>query len=227
MQKESAQSIRVLIVSDNHMIRAGIRMILETQETSYLIGEVTTGHAAVDAANNAQADILLVDLDLSGVDVIDLIQRLKNNTSNPLILVLSNLGDDELVRKVLRSGAAGVVLKVQPPAVLNAAIESLCGMAPKKGLTEQTRPTPLSINGIVPEPAKRQDVSRISSLTRREREIIRLLGKGLKNKDIAGQLGISEITVRHHLSNIFSKLEVIDRQKLLIYAHRNRLIEMV
>ena len=227
MTRDLGDVIKVLIVSDNHMIRAGIRMILESQSTSYLIGEVATAHAAVDAANHAQADILLVDLDLSGVEVVDLIQQLTHTPATPLILVLSNLGDDELVRQVLRAGAAGVVLKVQPPAVLHAAIESLCAMAPKKGFTEPTRPPRLSINGIVPEPAKHQDVSRIGSLTRREREIIRLLGKGLKNKDMAGQLGISEITVRHHLSNIFSKLEVIDRQNLLIYAHRNRLIEMV
>lgn len=227
MLKESAQTIRVLIVSDNHMIRAGIRMILESHATSYLIGEVTSAHAAVDAANRALADILLVDLDLSGIDVVDLVQHLKDSPSNPLILVLSNLGDDELVRTVLRSGAAGVVLKIQPPAVLNAAIESLCGVAPKKNGAEQTRHTPVSINGLAPRSVKHQEVSRISSLTRREREIIRLLGKGLKNKDIAGQLGISEITVRHHLSNIFSKLDVVDRQKLLIFAHRHRLVEMV
>lgn len=227
MQKDAPTSVRVLIVSDNHMIRAGVRMILETQATSYAIGEATTAHAAIEAATQAQADVLLIDLDLSGVDIVDLIQRLKTGAPNPLILVLSNLGDDELVRKALRTGAAGVVLKVQPPAVLNAAIESLCGLAPKRSETPLTRPNPLPLNGFPGESAKRQDVSRISSLTRREREIIRLIGKGLKNKDIAGQLGISEITVRHHLSNIFSKLEVLDRQKLLIFAHRNRLVEMV
>jgi DNA-binding NarL/FixJ family response regulator len=227
MQTDAAASVRVLIVSDNHMIRAGVRMILETQATSYAIGEATTAQAAVDAATQAQADILLVDLDLSGVDIVDLIQRLKNSAPNPLILVLSNLGDDDVVRKALRSGAAGVVLKVQPPAVLNAAIESLCGISPKRSELPPARPTPIVFNGFSGEQGKRQDVSRISSLTRREREIIRLIGKGLKNKDIAGQLGISEITVRHHLSNIFSKLEVLDRQKLLIFAHRNRLVEMV
>lgn len=227
MQKDAAVPVRVLIVSDNHMIRAGVRMILETQPTSYAIGEATSAHAAIEAATQAQADVLLVDLDLSGVDIVDLIQRLKTSAPNPLILILSNLGDDELVRKALRSGAAGVVLKVQPPAVLNAAIESLCGIAAKRSEAPLGRANPLPLNGFPGESARRLDASRISSLTRREREIIRLIGKGLKNKDIAGHLGISEITVRHHLSNIFSKLEVLDRQKLLIFAHRNRLIEMV
>jgi DNA-binding NarL/FixJ family response regulator len=227
MTRDIGQVIKVLVVSDNHMIRAGVRMILETQETSYTIGEATTAHAAVEASTHAQADVLLIDLDLSGVDIVDLIQRLKTSAPNPLILVLSNLGDDELVRKALRAGAAGVVLKVQPPAVLNAAIESLCGISPKRSEMPPTRTNPLPLNGFPGELAKRQDVSRIGSLTKREREIIRLIGKGLKNKDIAGQLGISEITVRHHLSNIFSKLEVLDRQKLLIFAHRNRLVEMV
>ena len=227
MTRDLSRLIKVLIVSDHHMIRAGIRMILERQETNYLIGEVATAQAAVEAANHAQADILLVDLDLSGVEVVDLIQQLTRSPSKPLILVLSNLGDGELLRKVLRAGAAGVVLKVQPPAVLHAAIESLCGITPTKGVTEQTRPPRLSINGAAHKPAQPQTLSRIGSLTRREREIIRLLGKGLKNKDIAGQLSISEITVRHHLSNVFSKLDVIGRQNLLIYAHRNRLIEMM
>lgn len=227
MLKDSGQSIRILIVSDNHMIRAGVRMILETQATSYAIAEAMTAHAAIEAAKEAQADVLLIDLDLSGVDIVDLIQRLKTSAPNPLILILSNLGDDELARKALHSGAAGVVLKVQPPAVLNAAIESLCGIAPKRRELPLARPTSLPLNGFPGESAKHQDVSRISSLTGREREIIRLIGKGHKNKDIAGQLGISEITVRHHLSNIFSKLEVLDRQKLLIFAHRNRLVEMI
>ncbi len=227
-QKDPSTSLRVVIVSDNHMIRAGVRMILESQANEYTIGEATSAHTAIEAAAQAQADVLLIDLDLSGVDIVDLIQRLKSTAPNPLILLLSNLGDDELVRKALRTGAAGVVLKVQPPAVLNAAIESLCGIAPKRGDSPMSRPTTtIPLNGFSAESARRQDVSRIGSLTRREREIIRLIGKGLKNKDIANQLGISEITVRHHLSNIFSKLEVLDRQKLLIFAHRNRLVEMV
>ena len=149
---------------------------------------------------------------------------------NPAILVLSDLADHGLTQKALALGAAGIVLKMQPPAVLIAAIRELCP-AYRDDLAGRT------VTGTTvvrpPESAKTDEAIRrlaghnkVDSLTVREREIIRLIGLGLKNKDIAKRLAITDITVRHHLTSIFRKLEVPDRQKLLIFAHRYGLAEL-
>jgi DNA-binding NarL/FixJ family response regulator len=143
--------------------------------------------------------------------------------------VLSDFSDHELARKALAMGASGIVLKMQPPSVLIAAIGELC---PKHG--DDSAPTSGTIrdhrhpNGrlSITRSNEAKDRTKISTLTTREREIIWLIGLGLKNKDIAHRLSISDITVRHHLTSIFCKLEIEDRQKLLILAHRYGLADL-
>jgi DNA-binding NarL/FixJ family response regulator len=141
--------------------------------------------------------------------------------------VLTDLVDHDLAQKALALGATGIVLKMQPPAVLIAAILDLCQFYAHDSLSkvmtlEQTHTQQAFKAGSIDHEVTKQ----IGTLTVRERQIIRLVSLGLKNKDIARQLSISDITVRHHLSSIFCKLEVSDRQKLLILAHRNGLADL-
>lgn len=125
MQKVTDQATKVLIVSDNQMICAGIRMILETQPHMFVIGEVDKARRAVEVTGHERPQVVLIDLDLFGVDVARLIRDLQKAAAQSLPLILSSLRKGDLSRIAL-SRAAGVVLTVQPPAVLIAAIASLC-----------------------------------------------------------------------------------------------------
>ncbi|MGH7231983.1 MAG: LuxR C-terminal-related transcriptional regulator [Nitrospiraceae bacterium] len=223
--KAHEQPTKTLIVSNNQMICAGIRMILDTHPHIVVIGEVSLARKALEIADRECPQVVLIDLDLSGVDVVRLIRDLRKSAEQSLVLLLSSLGDGDLTRKALCSGAAGVVLKVQPPAVLIAAIESLCAVEPQSD-HGKIRSAPFLLASHSHAKPPEQEMQRINALTRRERDIISLIGKGLKNRGIADHLCISETTVRHHLTNIFSKLEVSDRQQLLIWAHRYHLVEL-
>lgn len=225
MQKANEQPTKTLIISGNQMICAGIRMILATKPSIAVIGETAVSRKAVEIAAREQPHIILIDLDVSEVDVLRLIRDLQKSAGKSLVLLLGNLSDGDITRKALCSGAAGIVLKVQPPAVLIAAIESIC-TAEAETEPPQTRPVPFLLTGKSGVKTTEQESTRINELTTREREIIYLIGKGLKNKGIADRLCISETTVRHHLTNVFSKLDVSDRQQLLIWAHRYHLIEL-
>ena len=230
MRDQDSQLIRVLIVSDNPNMRAGLRRILGTQAGIQILGDVSVaGAGTIGTTLRRHPDLVLVDLNPRGNDALGFIGTIQKTFKNPAVLVLGDLADHELCRKALALGAAGVVLKVQPPAILIAAIHDLCPRysyeaVPKSLATETKRNKNTTASKT--HTADTEVTIKIDRLTSREREIIYLIGLGLKNKDIANRLSISDITVRHHLTSIFCKLEVSDRQKLLILAHRYGLAEL-
>ena len=214
--------IRVLVVGISQMFQAGIRTVLQTHRDFLVVGEATNPSKAVEVAGVERPDVVLIDVDVLGGEIDKLITCLHKAAAGCFVLVLSDLKDEALTRKALCSGAAGVVLKIQPPAVLIAFIESLYQ---QKSEAQQPWPRPVPLRIHAPK-EDNQEAEKFTSLTTREREIARLIGNGLKNRDVADRLRISEITVRHHLTSIFSKLNVPDRQKLLIWAHQNGHIDM-
>ena len=214
--------IRVLVVGISQMFQAGIRTVLQTHRDFLVVGEATNPSKAVEVAGVERPDVVLIDVDVLGGEIDKLITCLHKAAADCFVLVLSDLKDEALTRKALCSGAAGVVLKIQPPAVLIAFIESLYL---KKSEAQQPWPRPVPLRIHAPK-EDNHEAEKFTSLTTREREIARLIGNGLKNRDVADRLRISEITVRHHLTSIFSKLNVPDRQKLLIWAHQNGHIDM-
>ena len=227
MRRRDDQLITVLIVSDSHLIRSGLRRILDSEVRIRVLGDMSIDKAsAFKAAIGRPPDIFLIELDSRGSNALEFIGTLTKWRKDSAVLVLTDLIDHDLGRKALALGASGIVLKMQPPPVLLAAIFDLyqnydSESVSKVMVMEQPHSQKLLKAHIVnPEASKK-----IDSLTTREREIIKLVSLGLKNKDIANRLSISDITVRHHLSSIFCKLEVSDRQKLLLLAHRNGLAE--
>jgi DNA-binding NarL/FixJ family response regulator len=215
------RTIKVFIVGDSHIMRSGLRRIVEAQAGIRVGGEASVKRAYADNILRPRPDLVLVDLDPRSADVLELIGTLHDAPQNLPVLVMSELADHELARKALAVGASGLVLKMQPPAVLIAAIRELCPdyREDSPGKTGALGDTQTATRLIKPSDVS-NSIARIESLTAREREIIRLIGLGLKNKEIANRLSISDITVRHHLTSIFCKLEVADRQNLLILAHR-------
>jgi DNA-binding NarL/FixJ family response regulator len=224
-EPEPHRMISVFVLSANQMIRAGIRMIFQNQRNLVLVGEGGSAGKAVQMAAVEHPNIILIDVDVPGIEVDRLIRDFQKAAEDSLVIILSDLADEELTRKALCTGAAGVILKIQPPSMLIALIESLCSPETRieRPLNNSTAMAlPLAVQSHKHEP----EIQKINSLTPREREIISLIGKGLRNKDIADRLCISDTTVRHHLTSIFAKLEVSDRQKLLILAHQHGIIDL-
>lgn len=230
MRKQDSDPVRVLIVSDSPIIRSGLRKILESQTTIRVLGDMSFERAgANDSMLHEHPDLVLFDLDPRGNEILTAIGNIQKILKDSFILVLSDLADHELARKAMSFGASGLVLKIQPPSVLIAAIHELCPRytyqeMPKSLMADTTKSKIQKL--LKPRIPNSKDVSKIETLTSREREIIGLIGLGLKNKDIANRLSISDITVRHHLTSIFCKLEVADRQKLLIVAHQYGLADL-
>lgn len=221
MEPKDGRPINVVLLSDNHITLSGLHRILESRPGFHVLGEGSVGCGIVESLVR-QRPVILLDLDPNGVDAL---RKLEHLTRSLTVIVLCDLGHHELTRQALSLGVAGVVLKTQPPSVLIATIQSLS----ENGGPELNR-TPINETVDSSRMDTPTDVSRVTGrlncLTVREQEIVRLISAGLKNKEVAHQLHISDITVRHHLTNIFSKLDVPDRQKLLILAHRHGMAEV-
>ena len=227
MKKETSQPIRVLIVGDNHITRSGLRQILESQSNMLVLGDITIGNVSeLDVYSEQHPDIVLIDLEPDGADALAWIRKVKQRLIGTAILVIGDLGDDRRARKALDLGAAGVVLKMQPSSVIVATIESLCGRLSEHIQLRKEVHDVRSIHRRQSSEDRQSYDAKIKRLTDRERGIITLIAGGLKNKDIAEHLHISDITVRHHLTNIFMKLGISDRQKLLILAHQHGLARL-
>jgi DNA-binding NarL/FixJ family response regulator len=226
MKNETGHPIRALIVGDSHITRSGVRRILESQSNMLVLGETKIANMKeLDALRGQRPDIILVDLDSYGADALAWLSKIKKQLLGTVVLVIGDLVDDRRARKLLDLGAV-VVLKMQPPSVLIATIESLCDRGGEHSQLRKVEPDGRSIFGSHTTEIQKIYNAKIQSLTERERDIIALIADGLKNKEIAEDLHISDITVRHHLTNIFMKLGVANRQKLLILAHQHGLARL-
>jgi DNA-binding NarL/FixJ family response regulator len=219
MSTSFAQSIRVLIIDDHAVIRAGLRLLLENQPGITVVGEAANRTEALTVATNEQPDIILLDLDLGGESGLDCLRELLTAASGARVLVLTGVRDTDLHRRAVELGAMGLVLKDEAANVLLRAITRVCA-----GEVWFERAMIARVLSQLTHPQQAQPLTpeeeRIAALTKREREVITLVGEGLRNKQIAERLYISEATVRHHLTAIFAKLDVADRFELVIYAYR-------
>ncbi len=218
IETKAGYPINVVLLSDSHITLSGLHRILESHPGFHVLAEGNVGGGAIVESLVRQRPVVLLDLDINGVDAL---RKLEHLTHSLPVIVLCDLGHHELNRQALALGAAGIVLKTQPPSVLIATIQSLS----EKGGRDELNRGPIKETTDVSHIDSNTDGSRVTgrlnSLTAREQEIVRLISAGLKNKEVANRLHISDITVRHHLTNIFSKLDVPGRQKLLILAHRH------
>jgi len=217
----------VAIVTNNYLLRLGLQKIVDDEKWIRLVGQAAHAGNLDEILTSEQPHIVILDTEIGGAAP-DLIQKIKRLTPRVKTILLSGFDDTECTRQALASGVDGIVLKMQPSAVLIATINYLADSGEEVVLPIGNRPTPLKLNYTsalptapppTPAPTKWSD-----SLTEREREVVRLVSEGLSNKDIADRLCISSITVRHHLTSIFDKLGVSNRQKLLIRAHQQGLV---
>jgi len=224
MALPAQQSVRVLIVDDHGIMRAGLRMLLESHPGMVVVGEAATCADALTLATGTQPDVIVLDLDLGGENAIASIPMLLRTAPDTRILVLTGVRDPEVHCHAIRQGALGLVVKEKAVETLLHAITTVRGgevwLEPTmiaRVLGELTRPHPA--------PQASAEAANIARLTERERKVITLVGEGLRNKHIAARLYISEATVRHHLTAIFAKLDVSDRFELAIYAYQHGLAQ--
>ena len=216
--------IRVLIVGDYAIVRAGLCMLIESRPGLAVAGEAGNGRDALAIGAREQPDIILLVLDLGGDSAFEVLPELLATTQARLVL-LTGARDPELHRRAVHLGATGLVLKDQAVEILLRAIEKVhAGEAwLERTMTAQVLTERAGARGArQPNP----EATKIATLTLREREVIPLVGEGLKNKQIADRLSISEATVNHHLTSIFNKLGVPGRLELVVYAYRHGLAKL-
>ncbi|MFB9732483.1 response regulator [Ornithinimicrobium kibberense] len=208
----ATKGVRVLVVDDHPVVRAGLTALLSVQPTLEVVGEAADGHAAIDQAAALRPDVVLCDLRLGqGPDGVAVTRALRARSSPPAVLILTTYDHDADLVRAVEAGAAGYLLKDAQPAVLVATIET----AGRGG----------SVLG--PELTQRVVQTmrvRRAELSGREREVLQLVAEGLSNRGIARRLVVSEATVKTHLNHVFGKLGVDSRTAAVAAARAAGLI---
>jgi DNA-binding NarL/FixJ family response regulator len=210
--------IRVLLVDDDALVRAGLRMILSSAEDLDLVGEVDDGARAVAAVREHRPDVVLMDIRMPEMDGITATAALRRLDAPPQVIVLTTFQADEQVLSALRVGASGFLLKDTPPAeILNAVRLVAAGDAM---LSPSVTRTLLSHFGDTEATERRRAAAqRLATLTDREREVALAVGSGASNAEVAASLFMSEATVKAHVSRLFIKLDVTNRVHIAIVVH--------
>ncbi len=223
--KPSVPRVRIVLIDEHELFRAGIRSLLGKREGLAVVGEAAGDSEAIEIVKREQPDITLIGAETVDGKGMSLLPRIVATAEATRVLILSGSEDPELQKQAIRLGAIGVVSKNKPADILIKAIERVhAGEAWVDRATIATVLRDLS-PGNRPRKQDPNEV-KIASLSPREREVIRLVGEGLSARQIAERLFISDITVHHHLTSIYGKLEVTGRLELLIFAYRNGLAEI-
>jgi DNA-binding NarL/FixJ family response regulator len=198
-------------------------MLIESHPGFKIVGEADNGSAALAILEKNATDIILLDLDLGPENGLDLLPKLLAVAQKARVLILTGTRSEENHRQAVLLGAMGIVHKEKASDHLIKAMEKVFDGEVWLDRSELGRFFSERSYQGKEEKTRNPEAAKIQTLTEREREVVTLIGEGLKNKQIAERLFISETTVRHHLSSVFSKLNVSDRLELVIYAYRHGL----
>ncbi len=202
--------IRILIVDDHAIVRSGLAQLLGTAADLELVGAAASGEEAVRMSAELHPDVVLMDLSMPGMNGSSATARLLADHPDTHVLILTSFSDQSSIVDALEAGAQGYLLKHSEPEIILSAIrEVVVGGSPL-----DPKAARVLIEG------RRKKVE--SPLTNREEEVLQMVGAGLANKAIARQLGITERTVKAHLTNIFQRLGVTDRTQAALWAQRER-----
>jgi len=208
-------TIRVLVADDQSMVRAGFRMLLAGEEDIEVVAEASNGLEAVDKAARFQPAVILMDIRMPELDGLQATRRILAADRDARILVLTTFDLDEYVYEALRAGASGFVLKDDSPEQLIGAIRTVA--AGDALLSPTITKRVIQKFARMPRPAPPKELDELSE---REREVFRLMARGLSNGEIAGELYISETTVKTHVTHILQKLGLRDRVQAVVLAYQ-------
>ena len=224
-RRRCGMSIRVLIVDDQALVRAGFKMILESEPEIEIVGEAEDGLQAVEAARELRPDVVLMDIRMPNLDGLEATRRILDTPGEaPRILMLTTFDLDEYVYEALRAGASGFMLKDTPPEQLVAAIhvvasgDALLSPAITKRVIEEFIRRPPSSIATAPSP-------KVAELTARELEVLGFMARGLSNAEIARDLFVSETTVKTHVARILMKLDLRDRVQAVVFAYETGIVQ--
>jgi DNA-binding NarL/FixJ family response regulator len=209
--------LRVLIVDDQELVRAGFRMILEAQDDIEVVAEASDGVEAIVQAERSDPDVILMDIRMPNMDGVEATRRLPGRK----VLMLTTFDLDEYVIEALRAGASGFLLKDAPPAELVRAVRVLAAGDALLSPSVTRR----ILDRMLPRlPAPGPPPEALRELTEREREVLALVANGLSNSEISARLLVSDATVKTHVSHILEKLELRDRVQVVIFAYEAGLV---
>jgi DNA-binding NarL/FixJ family response regulator len=218
-------TVRVLVVDDQAMIRAGFGALLAAQPDIEVVGEAANGQESVELSHRLRPDVVLMDVRMPVLDGLEATRQLMNPPRGvehrPRVLMLTTFDIDDYVYAALAAGASGFLLKDAPPADLIAAVRIVAAgdalLAPSV--------TRRLIEGFVrSRPPVLRDATRLNGLTPRETEVLGLVARGRSNSEIAGDLFLAEQTVKTHVSRILDKLSLRDRAQAVVFAYESGLI---
>lgn len=212
--------IRVVICDDQDVVREGLRAIIGTATGIEVVGLAGNGAQAIEIVGRTLPDVVLMDLNMPGVTGVQATHTIRQRFPSVRVLVLSTYDADEWVFDAIRAGASGYLLKDTPRAEL---LEAILGTAVGKTFVGTAVAGKLFAHIATPDVAPPTSIG--DALSERERDVLRLLARGLSNKDIAAQLFLSQGTVRNHVSAVFEKLGVADRTQAALLAVRSGLAD--
>jgi DNA-binding NarL/FixJ family response regulator len=213
--------VRVLVVDDQELVRAGIRLVLGADEGIEVVGERADGDEVIDAVAMLRPDVVLLDVRMARMDGIVAMRALQaaNGADLPPVLVLTTFGDDEVLWGALDAGAAGFLLKDSPPADIVRAVRTVADGAAWIDPSVTGRLLAVLRSRHTADPDAQRKVAALSD---RERQVLSAMAGGATNTEIAERLHLSERTVKAHVGSIFLKLEARDRAAAIIIAHAAR-----
>jgi len=213
------KKIRVLIADDHSMVREGLKQLIELEEDIEVVEQAGDGKEAIEKVIKVQPDIVLLDINMPIKNGLEVLEYFNENNIQVNVLILTIHNEIEYLYRAVEIGVNGYVLKDSESDVLIKAIRSICN---GESYIQPNMASLLfkKINGELDSQVKH------NKLTKREIEVLKLITKGMLNKEIADQLCISEKTVKNHVSNIFKKIEVSDRTQAAVYAIKNNLVDI-
>ena len=214
--------IRVLLVDDQQLVREGLRRILHPDDGFDIVGECGDGAEVAGAVERLRPDVVVMDVRMKDVDGVEATRRLRDQPAGPPVLVLTTFDDDEVLSSALRAGAAGFVLKDAPGEELIRSTRTVA--AGDAWLDPAVTGRVLATYRSATHASDDHAAERIGELTPRERDVLRLIGRGASNTEIAESLFVSEATVKSHIGHIFTKLDLRDRSAAIVFAFDHSLV---
>ena len=224
MSPRTKKSIRIVILDNQDLCRAGLRLLIDSKPGMSIVGEAGSLRKGLEIVANLKPDIILIELNLSGMSGLNIVPSILKAYKRARLILVTSSSDPQVHQSAVESGVMGIVSKSQKPEILINAIEKV--YAGEVWLERSMIAYVLSrLSRDHNLEQTSQVIENINELSEREKEVIQLIGQAYNNNKISTELSISEATVRHHLTSIYRKLGVSNRLELLVYAHHYDLVK--